>query len=530
MANADESRAEHPTRAEFIKGAAGLGATLLVGGLAGCGSSSGASQSTTSSATPRRGGTLKIAYIGGGSSETLDPNGPVADIDDARAENLFDPLALLNNDLSLKHMLADSFEPNAKADEWTVRLRSGVTFHDGSPLTADDVIYSLRRITNPKLGLVGLYVANFINAAEIRKLDPLTLRIPLTQPNTQLPYFLAADYMAIIKDGTTNFAHPIGTGPFRFVNWKPGQYSVFDRNQNYWQHGTPYLDSLELLSIPDPTARYDALLAGQVDGIESISYAEASSQKQAGQIRVLEGEGSNMVPIYMAVDLEPFTDVRVRQAMRLLADRPQLVEEAQSGYGTLGNDNYGKSLPYYDTSIPQRTQDLEKAKFLLKAAGKEGLKVTLNTSTVATGMLESATVFARQAAGAGVTVTLNQQPPSIYFGPVYLKQNFAQSEWFTLPILNQYAQSLVNGAPFNETHWHNAQFQSLYDQALAETDSGKRQDLYNELQTLLWNDGGYLIWGFYPVIDGLSKQVGGIEPSPLGPLGGGPFTDAWLAA
>ena len=196
----------------------------------------------------------------------------------------------------------------------------------------------------------------------------------------------------------------------------------------------------------------------------------------------------------------------------------------------MGNDNYGKGLPYYDTSIPQRTQDLEKAKSLLKAAGKEGLKVTLNTSTVATGMVESATVFARQAAGAGVTVTLNQQPPNIYFGPVYLKQNFAQSEWFTLPILNQYAQSLVNGAPFNETHWHNPQFQSLYDQALAETDAGKRQDLYSELQTLLWNDGGYLIWGFYPVIDGLSKQVGGIEPSPLGPLGGRPFTDTWLTA
>ncbi|MBV9169012.1 MAG: ABC transporter substrate-binding protein [Chloroflexi bacterium] len=513
------------TRAEFVKGATWAGAGLALGALGACG---GTSKSTTT-ARPRRGGTLKIAFIGGGSSETLDPNGPVADVDDARAENLFDPLVSLAPDLSLAHYLAESFEPNAAFDAWTVRLRSGVTFHDGSPLTADDVIYTLRRIANPKLGLVGLYIANFINANGIRKLDRLTLRIPLTQPNTLLPYFFAFDYMAIVKNGTTSFNHPIGTGPFKFVKWKPGQYSTFTRNENYWQHGKPYVDTLELVSIPDATARYDALLGGQVDAIESISYAQATSQKQSKQFRVLEAQGSNMVPIYMAVDLEPFRDVRVRQAMRLIANRPQLVEEAQSGYGTIGNDIYGKHLPHYDTALPQRTQDLEQAKHLLKAAGREGLHVTLNTSTVATGMLESATVFARQAAGAGVTMSLNQQPSSIYFGPVYLKENFAQSEWFTEPLVTHYAKSLVQGAPFNETHWHNARFQSLYDQVLAESNSAKQQDLYNELQKLLWDEGGYLIWGFYPILDGVGHRVGGMRPSPLGPLGGKAFTDVWVS-
>lgn len=518
------------TRADFLKGVAGVttGVTLS-GALAACG---GSSSSTTSSAshTPRRGGTLNVAYIGGGTSETLDPNGPVADIDDARAENLFDPLVALNPDLSLAYYLAESFEPNRAADEWTIRLRSGVTFHDGSPLTADDVLFTLRRIADPKLGLVGLFVADFINVPGMRKVDPLTLRVPLTRANVEFPYFVAGDYMSIIKNGTTSFDHPVGTGPFRFEKWKAGQYSLFSRNPDYWQHGTPYVDALQLLSIPDATARYNALLSGQVDAIESISYAEATSQKQAKQITVLEAQGANMVPIYMAVDSAPFDDVRVRQAMRLIANRSQLVEQAQSGYGTVGNDIFGKGLPHYDTALPQREQDIEQAKSLLKSAGREGLKVTLYTSTVATGMLESATVFAQQAAAAGVTVSLDQQPASLYFGPVYLKENFAQSEWFTEPLVTHYAKSLVNGAPFNETHYHSARFQSLYDQTLAEFNPGKQQDLYNEMQSLLWNEGGYLIWGFYPLLDGLGSRVRNMVPSPAGPLGAKSFGDIWLAA
>jgi peptide/nickel transport system substrate-binding protein len=525
----DSTLQERITRDQLLRGALGVGASVALGGtLAGCGGS-GSSASSAVGGQPRHGGKLRIAYIGGGTSETLDPNAPVADIDDTRTVNLFDGLVRLDPHLNLKYLLAESFESNTAGDEWTVRLRKGVTFHDGSPLTVDDVLYTLQRIANPKNALNGQSGVFWIDFPRVKKLDPLTLRLPLTQTNQLFPYFLTDSYWAIVKTGTTKFTHPIGTGPFEFVKWTPGQYSLFKRNKHYWDHGKPYLDELELLSIPDPTARFNALQGGQVDGIESLSYSQANNLKQSKQSTVLEATGSSMVPIYMAVDLFPFQDVRVRQAMRLIADRPQLVQEAQSGYGTIGNDIFGKGLPHYDSSIPQRTQDLEKAKFLLKAAGHEGLKITLYTSTVATGMLESATVFAHQAAGAGVTVHIDNMPANIYFGPVYLKQNFAQSEWFTESIVTHWAKSLVKGAPFNETHWHDPQFQSLYNQLLAEHDPGKQQDLFNALENILWDRGGYLIWGFYPLLDGLANNVRGIPPAPVGPLGGSQFATAWLA-
>jgi peptide/nickel transport system substrate-binding protein len=520
------------SRAGFLRGVAAVGAGIAFGpALAACAASTAPASGTGSSGTPRRGGKLTVAYIGGGSSETLNPNAPVADIDDTRTIALYESLFSVNSDLTLKYVLAESAEPNSSGLVWTIRLRPGVTFHDGSSLTADDVIYTFQRIADPKNAAnQQALTAQLIDVPGIKKLDTLTLQMPLKSPNVFLPFFLGDDSFSIVKSGWVNTDPPNGTGPFKFGSWKAGQFSLFPRNPHYWQAGIPYIDELQLVSLPDSTARFNALIGGQVDGIESLSYSQANSLKRSNQAVVLETDGSNMVPIYMAVDLYPFQDVRVRQAMRLIAGRPQLVEEAQAGYGTIGNDVFGKGLPDYDSGLQQRVQDIAQAKFLLKQAGHEGLTVPLYTSTVATGMLESATVFATQAAKAGVTVPLKQLDANIYFGPVYLTQNFAQSEWFTGQIVKFWSQSMAPGAEFNETHWSDRQWTSLYNQLLAQPAQGKQQELSYEMQKIEWDRGGYLDWGFYPLLDGLSHNVRGIEPYKPGPLGGGHFERAWLAS
>jgi peptide/nickel transport system substrate-binding protein len=518
------------SRADFLRGIAVVGAGVALGGLSACSSGSAPAATSTGSA-PQRGGKLTIAYIGGGSSETLNPNAPVADIDDARTQNLYEGLFRLDAGLKLEYVLAVSAESNPSASVWTIRLRPDVTFHDGSPFTADDVIYTFQRIADPKNAAnQQALVSQLIDVPGMRKLDPLTIRIPLKVPNVFLPLFLDDDSFSIVKSGWVNTDPPNGTGPFKFGSWKPGQFSLFPKNPHYWQPGLPYVDELQLVSLPDPTARFNALVGGQVNGIESLSYSQATSLKHSGQAVVLETDGSNMVPIYMAVDLFPFQDVRVRQAMRLIAGRPQLVEEAQSGYGTIGNDVFGKGLPDYNSGLQQRVQDIDQAKFLLKQAGHAGLKLPLYTSTAATGMLESATVFATQAASAGVTIILKQQPANIYFGPVYLKQNFAQSEWFSEPIVTHWSKSMAPGAEFNETHWNDPQWTKLYNQLLAQSDPGKQQELMYEMQKIEWDSGGYLDWGFYPLLDGLGHNVHGITPNKNGPLGSGLFSHAWLSA
>jgi peptide/nickel transport system substrate-binding protein len=515
-------------RRDVLRGGAfGLGALALGGTLAACSSGTTPSTSTTSPGAVRKGGTMTVGFIGNGTSETVNPQQAVAIIDGARGSALFDPFVRFLPDQSLGFVLAESMEPNSTATAWTMHLRKGVQWHDGSPFVAEDAIFTLRFYALPT-STVPL-ASSYIDLKNMKALDSHTVFIPLHSANADLPNFLQQMY--VVKNGETKYNHPIGTGPFKFVSFTPGQRSVFVRNPNYWQTGKPYLDELKFVSIPDQTARLNALLGGQIDAMESLDYAQAKQYENSSQLKLLRANGANYVPIYMATTLEPFTDVRVRQAMRLIANRPQLVQQAQLGNGQIGNDLFGQGHPGYDASLAQREQDIGQAKSLLKAAGKSGLTVTLYSSTVAAGMLESATVFASEASKAGVTVKVQNVPASTYFGPDYLKQNFAQSLWFAYDsVLSQMARSVAPRAPFNETHWNDPAWTKLWYQTLATPDEAKRTQLSHELQSILWNQGGYIYWGDFPLIDGLASKVQGVAADSGGPLGAGDFQDWWLSA
>lgn len=509
---------------------AAISVSGLLSACGGSSSSASATGTTSGGGTPKRGGKLQVGMETGGPTDTMDPGKIVTGVDYARVGNLFDRLSTLNTNMSTSLELAESFEPNKDATEWTIRLRKGVTWHDGKPLTADDLIYTFNRIS--KGSLDGASTVSLMNLPAIRKRDPLTVTIPMTVPIGDLPSELTVFYFSIVQNGATDASFktkPIGTGPFMFSSWTPGERSAFMRNPHYWLPGKPYLDELDLITITDPTARVNALLGGQVDAIEALSYAQAKAQKSAGQINVLESPAQSVVPITMAVDSAPFNDVRVRQAMRLIADREQILESAQLGFGTIGNDLYGKGEPDYNDSLPQRTQDIEQAKSLLKAAGRSGLTITLNSSTAESGMLESATAFSQQAKAAGVNVQINNIPSSDFFGPRYLKYVFGQTEWPAYPIITWMTQALAAKAPYNETHWNVASWNSLFAQARGSVDPAKRKEAMFELQKVLYDQGGYLIWGFFPRLDGLAKNVRGAVPNAAQPLSNFQFRDYSLA-
>lgn len=480
-----------------------------------------------SEGAPQRGGRLRVGMATGGPADTLDPNSVVSAIDYARAGNLFDTLAVLTADVTSKLSLAESFEPNRDATEWTIRLRQGVRWHDGKPLTADDVLYTLRRIDSEQL--VGANSVALIDLAAMRKLDARSLRLPLkVRVGDLVPYFTLA-YMSIVQDGAKDFKKPVGTGPFEFVSWQPGESSTFKGNAQYWEEGKPYVDELIMQSITDPSARLNALLGGSVECCEALTFSQAEAQQASETITVLESRPGPILPITMAADTAPFNDVRVRQAMRLIADRQELVDTAQVGFGTIGNDLYGKGLPFYNDEVPQREQDLDRAASLLKQAGKEELNVTLNATSAFPGQIESATAFAEQAKGAGVTVRINNIPASDFYGERYLKYTFAQSNWITEPIVPWMQQAVAADAPYNETHWNDPRFNRLFEEARGAPDENKREELLLEAQKLLWDEGGYLIWGIYPQLDGLARNVHGATPSPVQTLSNYGFRDYWLS-
>src|SRR5262249_46628453 len=152
-----------------------------------------------------------------------------------------------------------------------------------------------------------------------------------------------------------------------------------DRFENYWGEG-PYVDELTLVSLPDDSARTNALLSGQVDAIQNLPLQQLAGVKSNPNLKVLNAQTGNWSPFSMNCQQEPFKDVRVRQAMRLIVNRDELIQQALLGNGRVANDLYTPYDPAYAKSIPQREQDIEQAKSLLKAAGQENLTVELQTS------------------------------------------------------------------------------------------------------------------------------------------------------
>jgi peptide/nickel transport system substrate-binding protein len=273
--NSEIERGGITRREVMAKGASGA-ALLSVGAvLAACGSSSSSTSSkgtkaaglATSSGggTPVRGGTLTLGAISGGPLETLNPLAALTNVDELRAFQIFDRLFLPTEDLrEIVPQLALSAEPNKDASVWTLNLRPGVTWHDGKPFTADDVIYTFNFWTNPLGGQTS--IANLIDLKRMRKRGPLTVEIPLVSADSLWPTTLTTAGSPVVQAGTNFKAlgnHAIGTGPFKVKSFTPGRQSVFVANPDYWQHGRPYLDTLIInSSFTDESARVNALLSG----------------------------------------------------------------------------------------------------------------------------------------------------------------------------------------------------------------------------------------------------------------------------
>jgi peptide/nickel transport system substrate-binding protein len=508
-------------------------AALLRGSAAAAVALAGASPALAASArlarsAPRRGGTLRCGIVGGGTAETLNPFLGITPIDQGRIQNLYDPLVIVNGDLSRSPGLALAWKHNKDATVYEVELRPDVTFHNGKTFGAEDLIYSIRQMAKPTSA--ALPFVSGIRLKELKAVNKTTVRIPLLFPDADLAGNFTYYNTWIVPAGQTNYKHPVGTGPFMFDSFVPGQQSVFKRNPHYWVGGKPYLDAVRITSISDPTARLNALLSGQIDAMAQLPTQQAKAHASTGDMQVLVAASPQAMMFYMDTTKPPFTDARVRLAIKLIADRKALVDSALSGYGTIGNDIVGKGLPFYDGALPQRTQDIAKAKSLLKAAGQEHLTVTLQTSDIFPGFVEAATLLAAQATKAGVQIKLKREPANAYYNPslLYLKMPFAETQWPISALKFFYLQALASNAPYNETHWHSKSWNTLLFKAIGEPDKTKAQAIWNQVQKIQYEQGGYLNWTNADWVDGLSNKVKGLRPSGAGALGNFRFLDAWL--
>jgi len=504
------------SRRRVLAGLAGVGVAAGTEGiLAACGSSRPAT-STGAAPDKRYGGNLQVGLTGGSEADTVDPHKAVTDLDISRVQTLYEPLVTLDIQARVvQYLLAGEITPRGGSlSDWLIRLRPGVTFHDGTPLTADDVLFSFRRIVS--LDAPGKIFLGPIDLGATSKMDSQTVAVKLTSPVADYGGALAAaPFDLLIAPEGFNPARPNGTGPFRYHSFTPGQRSVFTRNPDYWQHGLPYADTLTIIDFPDTTSLADALTTGQIQAAGTLDPPQIPALSTTSGIHVVVSQAGSMVPFTMRVDQPPFSDVRVRQAMRLLVDRPQMIDSALDSFGTAASDVFSPYDPDFDHAL-RREQDIPQAKFLLRQAGQENLRVKLVTSPVLSGVVALATVLAEQATAAGVTITLKNVPPGTFFGPDYLNWTFSQDYYSYFPYLTQVGQSMLPASPFNETHNDNPRYTSLYQQAQATADVGLRRDILYEMQQIDFTEGGYIIPAFTDTLDAYSHTITGYAPSRLG--------------
>ncbi|MGW3470830.1 ABC transporter substrate-binding protein [Saccharopolyspora sp. NPDC000995] len=479
-------------------------------------------------ATARRGGTLRAAFTGGGASETLNfLTGPTA-LDSVRARAMHGKLGTLNPATpdGVRYGVLEGIDVSSDLRTYLLRLRKGVTFTDGSALTARDVLYSLNApVLLGALPYLKPPAQNFdLGAARI--VDDLTLVLPAKQPIADGRLVLCQSTL-VVKDATMAFVPAMPTcGPFRITEFVPGQGSTLVRHEGFYGlalGGGPYLDSLELRSIPDSNARVNALIGGQLDFVGDIGPVKARTLEANKRFGVSSGQLPHATSFGFMMNLahKPFGDVRVRQAFKLAADREGMVRSVLFGRGFVGNDLPSLGFADYAAEIAQRPHDVQRARALLREAGAEGMPITLTTGSDVAGLVEVSTLYVENLKEIGVQATLDQRPPGQLFADInsYYQLPFTATYSPPSPPLSGYANTRTAGA-LSTFGFNRPDIDALVLRARSATDPAQRREAAVQAQRLMFEEGNSVLPVFAPTINGQAANVQGVTNEPWADFSG----------
>lgn len=503
---------EDMNRREFLRLAG-----VAVGGvsLAGCTTGGGPEPTGTSGGLK----TIRFAMSGAiSTADTADPHLNTSQHDGRLNSAVYEQLAAYDDSLKAVPQLAESWEPNEAGDVWTFTLRPDVTFHDGSRLTAGDVIYSFQRILDPATASPGAASLAFLDPDGLKAVGDGRVRFRLSEPIADLPVALINRQAYIVQEGANSGdlrAAATGTGPFKLDQFTPGEGpTVFGRNKKYWRSGFPKADVIELRSIAEPAARVAALMRGQIDVIEDPPGTEIEGLKAGPDTALVIQPKGNMEVIAMQIDVPPFDDVRVRKAFKYAMNRETMLQLVAQGQGTLVNDIPISSI--LEFALPERTRehDVAKAKALLQEAGHgSGLDVTLAVSEVQDRFIEIATTYKELAADAGINLELDIKPADTYWDEVWLQVPMFVSAWIARPVDSMLALLFLAKADWNETHWQSDEWDRKFARARSTLDYAERGALYQQLQAQIVEEGGYLVPYMVNTIGAMRTTVTGWKPS-----------------
>ncbi len=420
-------------------------------------------------------------------------------------------LLRLDGSGTLVPVLATDWQSNGDGSVWTFTIRSGVTFHNGQPLSPADVVYSFERMLDGTAGSTLQSVLQQISSVAQAGNDQVV--IELSSPDVEFPLLLTDERAVILQSNVngTPSADEVGTGPFKLESIDINGITQLVINDGYWA-GRPGVGRVEIIAIPDDVTRIDAMLAEQIDMLDDITAEQKAQFADGNRFGLQNVPTGNWRGFAMRVDSPPFDNPAVRQAIKLAADRQALVDQVLNGAGTVACDHPVWAGDRYHNPLTCE-QDIEQAKTLLADAGyANGIDLTIRTSSLDPYWPQLLAVYQQQAAAAGIRLEIIEDPAETFWTTTWLIEPFITTSWNERPahlILNEAWRS---GAPWNETYWNESEFDQLLAQAAAEPDVALRRGFYWQAQELLAQTGGSFIPFHLNQTRVISTCIAGIQP------------------
>ena len=495
-------------RREFLAAMGALGVTAATAG-------SLLTSAGALASTPTRGGSVVFASNLHGPDDTLDPLLGTSTIDYTRSNTSRNGLIQVWTDMSLHGELAEEWSVNSDATEYVFKIRQGVEFHDGSALTAEDVVWSMNRhIAEGSPSSIGSF---FTNVTGWTAVDSHTVKLTLSSPDSDMPYKLTQPQAKIVKKDSPL----VGSGPYLIDEFQAGVKSTHSRNPNYWRDTGQHLDSIEITAITDPNARLNALLAGSVDMITAINPQSIEKIESTDGFSVLSVPAGLYGGICCLKNTAPGDNDDLVEGLRFIQDRERIVRKFLKGQGTVGNDHpinvsYGADHCH---ELPQRPYDPDKAKWHLNKSGYTTAELWV---APVIGFIEDACLLMQaNLKKIGFDLKLKKVPTDGYWGAVWMKEPLNVVAWNMRPTANaMMGIQFGPGGNWNDTFWNSDRMGELLKDSLAETDPVKRHEMHCEMQKLVSTQSGIIIPAHTNVLDAHNSKVQGFSNVPLGQFGG----------
>jgi peptide/nickel transport system substrate-binding protein len=502
-----ERTADELTRRRFL-GLAALGAGVpLIGGPV---------ARRASAQSPRPGGIVKQAWSS--SPRTLDPALAIQGDEYMLMHNLYDNLVRIDEKLTPQPQLATRWAADESGRTWTFTLRPGVKFHHGKTLTAQDVVFTVERILDPKTASPGRPL--FASVEKVEAADPQTVRFRLSAPYADLPMVLGATFGRILpSDRADKIAtEPSGTGPFRMAEYRPGDRTRLVKNPDYWDQGRPYLDELWQVNVPQAATQVASLSGGDVQMVFEVPTSFIPSLRRSPAVTVVEVKSPSFQPVTMLSDQKPFDNSKVRLAMKYAVDRDAILKAVWQGHGAVGEDHPVPTInPFWAATTPKHAYDVAKAKQLLAEAGfPNGIESEFWTSNERVGLQELAVAVQQMAAPAGIKLDVKTVPWAVFNSTVYKKKPLYVNNWFGRGTIDETLYGYFRtGGGWNEGNFSKPELDRMLDEGRSTVDMEKRKKIYAEAQQFIHDEGHMVVAYHMNYVTAMRSNVKGYTVHPL---------------